>query len=93
MNQDSLIREGMRMREGGVSIEEMLQFFRNNGASKVQSISMLAQVAGLSVSEAKSLVHTSSAWADVRDDHDRFLDDFEAAAEESLDSGQGDKEE
>lgn len=59
---------------------EAVGFLRLAGLSKVESIRALAQHKGLTLSEAKALVHTSEAWSDVRDQDDHFHDDLIVAA-------------
>ncbi|MFJ1760468.1 hypothetical protein ACIOD2_09140 [Amycolatopsis sp. NPDC088138] len=53
-------------------IEDFLVALRAEGRSRVQSIRALREREGCSLAEAKEIVHTSRAWADLREDTDRF---------------------
>ncbi len=55
--------------EGG---EAFLSKLREAGASKIESIQVLRQVAGMSLDRSKEFVHLSPTWADRRDNDDSF---------------------
>jgi ribosomal protein L7/L12 len=59
-----------------LDLAEAIAFLRGEGFSKVGSIGVLAEHRGVSLSEAKVLVHTSEAWIDVRERDDRFHDEL-----------------
>ena len=63
---DFCFREGRRMRNEGRSIEEVLCFFGENGATLIESIKLLRALEGVDLGEAKRAVHFSEAWNDFR---------------------------
>jgi hypothetical protein len=56
----------------GNSIEEVLRYLRSNGFSVLDSIKVTMRLTGVSLAEAKQVVHTSEAWSDRRAMHDAF---------------------
>jgi ribosomal protein L7/L12 len=66
----------------GATTEEMLTLMRQEGHSRINSISMLMTVTGISLAEAKSAVHTSEAWADLRQEADEFHAELEKVADQ-----------
>jgi hypothetical protein len=68
------------MREAGEPMEAIIGMMRAKGTSKVMSIKLLAEI-GVPIAEAKTIVHESQTWSDVRTAHDRFA----AWAEQALD--------
>lgn len=55
---------------------EAVAFLRREGFSKIESIYVFVHERGLSLSEAKLVVHTSDTWSDVRDRDDQFHEDL-----------------
>jgi ribosomal protein L7/L12 len=51
----------------GVSMNEAIAFVRARGFYQIQSIKILMCAAGISLAEAKQLVHASPTWADQRE--------------------------
>lgn len=51
-----------------VGLEAALRYLRHEGMSPVQCIKAVMPIGGISLSEAKSIVHCGDAWADVRED-------------------------
>lgn len=78
-----------RMR-GGETLDDMLVWLRAQGASRVDSIVVLNGAAGMRLKEAKHMIHFSAAWADMKEQQERFWDELEAAAVEIRESPQTD---
>lgn len=55
----------------GSNYDELLDDFRRHGLEKIDCVRVLAEAGGLSLGQAKVLVHDSPAWADRRaaDEH------------------------
>ena len=60
----------------GKSIDEVLMFLREQGCSKIDSMWLLEDVAGMTDCEAKKAVHFSAAWNDVRDRDEQFQEEL-----------------
>jgi ribosomal protein L7/L12 len=56
----------------GKAGDEILAVLRSQGCSKVQSIAVVAECLGMSLVQAKKWVHSSPAWADVKERDDRL---------------------
>lgn len=52
--------------------QTILWFLRKNSLSKIESIRILMELKGISLAEAKELVHFSQAWQDVQKDDEKF---------------------
>ena len=50
----------------GKGQEEIVQFLRSQGCSKVESIVVLAKVLQIEMDKSKEIIHLSSTWADTR---------------------------
>jgi ribosomal protein L7/L12 len=48
-------------------MQSFLRELRNRGAFQVESIKAVRQLAGVSLGEAKNIVHFSQAWEDTRE--------------------------
>jgi hypothetical protein len=72
MDNQTLISECKRMAAQGKNPEDVLQFLRAEGCSKVTSIAILAKALAVGLGQAKEMVHTSRTWADVRERDDQF---------------------
>ena len=66
--------------ETGTDIETILMELRKVGCSPIQSMWVICQIQQISLEDAKRTVHFSKAWADMRDEHNRF----QASLEKSL---------
>jgi hypothetical protein len=66
-----------RLDERGASTDEVLTYLRQAGASPIASMNVLHEMAGISVSEAKSIVWNSTTWADKKADQETFIADAE----------------
>lgn len=76
------LREGRRMRNEGRSAEEVLRFFRENGATMIESIKLLRALEVIDLGEAKRIVHFSEAWKDLREGSEQLHEEAEKAAME-----------
>jgi ribosomal protein L7/L12 len=56
----------------GTPIATVIQTMRGLGLNKIASIKLLRDHAGMTISEAKDLVHLSPAWDDCRESDDRL---------------------
>jgi ribosomal protein L7/L12 len=77
-----LVRQAKDMIQGGEDFEEVVALLKRRNVSKVWSAKILSDAAGVSLEEAKDIVHMSRAWADLREEHDRFHDEVEQAIRE-----------
>lgn len=64
-NKEFLVESCKNMLAEGKDLELILGFLKKYGCSKTQSIVILKDIQGISLDEAKSLVHFSQAWQDV----------------------------
>ena len=55
--------------------EAVLKILRSEGFSKTECIRATVEVRGLSLPDAKRLVHESETWSDVRGSHDQLVDE------------------
>jgi len=76
------------MRDAGQTVDDILTRLRADGATPVGCIRVLTETHGLSLAEAKPVVHDSPAWADQRAAHDELHADLARALSE-LDEGRG----
>lgn len=64
-----------------------LRWIRGKGVGKLESVKLLYKEAGVGLSEAKRLVHGSSAWGDVRQRdealHETLWTQFEALEDDA----------
>lgn len=85
---DFCLREGHGMRNEGRSTEEVLRFFRENGATPIESIKLLRALDGIDLGEAKKAVHFSETWKDFREGSELLHEEAEKAAIELGDEPQ-----
>jgi hypothetical protein len=64
-----------RLRNASQSVEEILCDFRSRGLSKGESVAVLAGCSGISLTEAKRVVHESTTWADAKARDDSILEE------------------
>ncbi|HSS77204.1 MAG TPA: hypothetical protein VLV54_10715 [Thermoanaerobaculia bacterium] len=81
-DRDQLLDEGRRLIGEGISTEDMLQFFRSNGATLSDSIRLVKLAKGVDLAEAKRIVHFSDTWKDFREDSEKLHDLAERVARE-----------
>jgi len=67
-----LLAVALRLHNAGEGREAVLRGLRGAGASVIDSLKVVRQVYGISLEEAKPLVHLSDAWADLRQAHDEL---------------------
>lgn len=71
------------MLDRGVEVEEVLQALRDESNSIIQSIKVMRDVMHISLADAKTLVHYSRAWSDMRDPHAELHERAEIALGEN----------
>ena len=77
--EQALLTTCKKMLVEGKPVEDVLGYLRTQGCSKTDSIIILTKAKGLSLTEAKRLVHFSNVWADVRDRDEEFHELLEQA--------------
>ena len=68
---------GLELLGAGHPTEEILAAWRERGLSILCSIQCLSHITGMTLGEAKEIVHGSVAWSDLRPEHDRLHDELE----------------
>ena len=63
----------------GADIETILDAMRERSPSIIQSMKVVRDILGVSMEDAKQLVHHSRAWSDMRDEHSELHERAEAA--------------
>jgi ribosomal protein L7/L12 len=71
-----LIGECRKLKQDGVDLESVVAYLRDEGCWKIDCIAILREVLGISLGDAKRLVHGSSTWRDVREQDDTFHDEL-----------------
>jgi hypothetical protein len=69
----------------GKTTDDALTELRTSGASIMECIFAVRSFRGCDLAEAKKLVHFSSAWADMREHHEKFHAECEAALNQIAD--------
>lgn len=69
---DEALAECRALLARGAAIEELLRALRDRGATKMESIKALVDLDVASLREAKSYVHLSRTWSDVRERDDQL---------------------
>jgi ribosomal protein L7/L12 len=72
----AFLREALRR---GIPLDAVLAALRQHGATPIESIKAVREVRGVGLGEAKQLVSTSPAWDDIREEHERFVEEIVAA--------------
>ncbi len=72
-----LTQKAMVHAQTGASLDDVVVFLRDQGASKIDCIIVIRGVYGMGIKEAKRAVHFSSAWSDVRQRDEGFWDELE----------------
>jgi hypothetical protein len=83
MTREDLIAECKGRYAAGEKIEELVEFLRSAGCSKIDSIAVIAVGCGMGLAKAKEAVHFSPAWTDVRASDDKFHELIEATMSEN----------
>jgi hypothetical protein len=63
-------------------IEKILQYLRQNGCTKIDSVRVIAEVKGSTIDDAKLIVHYSKTWEDVQKRDEEILDAMSHVFEE-----------
>lgn len=85
--QEDVLSECRDLLAKGESIDAILEWLRNKDYSKVHSMKALVDLGCCTLGEAKSIVHESSVWTDVRERDEAFSRQVEAhAAEDAKES-------
>jgi hypothetical protein len=77
--QPEMVKLAQRLKDEGKSMEIILQALREQRCSPFDSLKVLMQVTGMSLTEAKRVIDTSETWRDHRE-HFRALDEGASAA-------------
>jgi ribosomal protein L7/L12 len=85
----SLIEQCRQLMLTGASVDDLLAVMRRAGQSRTDSIGLLIELTGMSLREAKAVVHKSSAWEDLREDAEAIHERLENAGEQSKDKPTG----
>jgi hypothetical protein len=80
MNETELRTYRQTLEQRGM--DKLLKDLREKGFSKIGSIDILVQLGVCRLNEAKTIVHENAAWADRRDEDDRFHDEIEREIED-----------
>jgi hypothetical protein len=83
MTREDLIAECKRRYAAGEKIEELIEFLRSVGCSKIDSIAVIGVGCGIGLAKAKEAVHFSPVWRDFRASDDQFHELIEGAMSES----------
>jgi hypothetical protein len=71
-----------RLLADGNTLDQSLAALRAKGAGIIACIAAVRKFRGCDLGEAKQIVHFSSAWADVREQNEKFHAELEAGLEE-----------
>jgi len=71
-NKVAIFEESVKLHCHGGTTEEILELYRQNGLSILESMQLFKQLTNITLAEAKQVVHFSSTWSDLRAEHDRF---------------------
>jgi hypothetical protein len=78
---EGLTRLATKLRSSGAPLEDVLRRLREEGASPIATMSVLARVLEISVTRAQEIVWSSATWSDQLPGHDatmstvrRFID-------------------
>lgn len=85
MTQDDAIwAECQRLFTQHNELAPVLQFLRDSGYYKMDSVKMVMRLLQKPLGEAHALVHLSSVWADTRENDDGLQDQFLRALKPNL---------
>ena len=84
----SVASHARKLLEAGENYDVVLAFLRAEGVTKLDSIKLFCEVAGLSLLDAKRLVHNSDVWTDSFQRDEKFHASLLKAAA-GLDRGLG----
>jgi ribosomal protein L7/L12 len=69
-----LVDECKQLQEDGKQVEEIILYLRQVTGRKILSMKVMAELLGISIREAKELVHNSNSWADAREGDETFIE-------------------
>ncbi len=78
----SLKRRCQESLRTGAGVDNALVIMRRAGQSQIASISLLMELTGMSLADAKRAVHTSPAWADLRGPAENLQEQLEQTAKQ-----------
>jgi hypothetical protein len=79
---EKCLARGREMTADGARDVDLLQYFRNQGASMMESVKLMQQVKQTSLKEAQDTVHYSEVWSDEKASHDASQNALIEAAKE-----------
>jgi ribosomal protein L7/L12 len=85
---EHIVDAGRARFEAGESVESVIRFLRQEGLWLPKSIKAVRRIAGVSLAEAKELVHFSETWADQRASSDALHKELREALGEVLDASE-----
>ena len=75
---EKLLAQCEAMLVEGCVIDDVISFLRKKGCSRINSIKAVMRLRGVTLAQAKEIVHSSKAWEDARENaedlHDLFID-------------------
>ena len=77
-----LVERCRHMMRTGASVDELLSLMRREGQSQMSSIGMLMELTGMTLRHAKTAVHNSAVWQDVRGEIETFQERLDQVAHE-----------
>jgi hypothetical protein len=80
---------GRTLLDQGAGVEELLQAFRRRELGILDSIRLVRDLLGISLGEAKKVVHLSQTWADLRAANDSFHDQLLSSVKEIATQSRG----
>lgn len=66
----------------GASVDDLLNVMRHDGQSQIASISLLIELTGMTLRDAKAAVHKSPIWEDVRGETETFHEQLDQATQQ-----------
>lgn len=79
---DRCLVDGRKLKSEGSPLEDILGYFRANGASIPECMKLLRRLENVSLGEAKKIVHFSETWEDFRASSEELHEQAEQAARE-----------
>jgi len=79
--QTAVASDAERLLQSGADHEIVLAFLRERGFNKLDSIKALVGISGISLGDAKNVVHNSRAWQDVFTRDEEFHASLEKAVQ------------
>ena len=83
------VEHAKRLIRSGQTTDDVLTWLRSQGGSQIDSVVVLNAAAGMKLKDAKHAVHSSTAWADMKEYQERFWDELESAIPPETERDQG----